>query len=117
MNSQEVGTKLISLYNEGKVEQIYQELYSNEIVSVEADGTEDVGIDSIAKKNEKWEAKFEIHSSAATGPFPHSDQFIVRFDKDTTHRPSGKRSSKEECGLYTVKEGKVVREEFFYAED
>jgi ketosteroid isomerase-like protein len=43
------------------------------------------------------------------------DRFIVRFDYDVTNKPSGRRFKMSEAGLFTVKDGKIVREEFFYA--
>jgi len=35
---------------------------------------------------------------------------------DTTHRPSGNRSTMSEIAVYEVKEGKIVKEQFFYDE-
>ncbi len=117
MNSIEVGTKLVALFNEGKMEQIYQELYSPEIISVEADGMESVGMEGVAKKNEWWEENFEMHSCSAKGPYPHGDKFILIISMDVTHKPSSKRNASDECGLYTVKDGRIVREEFFYEQN
>lgn len=108
---------MVDLFNQGKHEEIYQEIYSPEIVSVEADGKEAVGMDGIAKKGEWWEENFETHSANAIGPYPHGDKFIVRFNMDITHKLSGQRSQMDECGLYTTVDGKIVREEFFYVED
>jgi hypothetical protein len=36
----------------------------------------------------------------------------VRFDVDVTDKNSGERFQGSEVGIYTVKDGKVVREEF-----
>jgi hypothetical protein len=52
-----------------------------------------------------------------TGPFPHDDRFIVYMKMDVTSKGgpyAGKRNTFEEAGLYTVKDGKIVQEEFFY---
>jgi hypothetical protein len=38
----------------------------------------------------------------------------VRFTYDITNKPSGKRVTMDEIGLFTVKNGKIAREEFFY---
>jgi ketosteroid isomerase-like protein len=56
----------------------------------------------------------EIHSSSITGPWPHGERFIVGFQFDVTHKPSGRRIKMDEAGLYHVRNGKIVREEFFY---
>jgi hypothetical protein len=37
---------------------------------------------------------------------------VVRFDIDVTDKNSGQRMQGSEVGIYKVKEGKVVREEF-----
>lgn len=46
------------------------------------------------------------------GPFPH-DRFIVHFKYDFTHKHMGTRMTVEEMGLFTVQNGKIVKEEFF----
>ena len=48
------------------------------------------------------------------GPLAHGDRFVVGFQYDVTNKPSGKRMKMDEVGLYTVRNGKIVREEFFY---
>jgi len=48
------------------------------------------------------------------GPYPHDDRFAVRFLLDVTNKPSGERRKVDEIGLFTVADGKITREEFFY---
>ena len=58
-----------------------------------------------------------MHSAQAEGPWPHGDRFIVRFKYEVTSKAgpmAGKRMKLDEAGLYTVKDGKIVQEEFFY---
>ena len=45
MSALQVGTKLVGLFNEAKFEEIYENLYSPEILSVEADGMEPKGFE------------------------------------------------------------------------
>ena len=47
------------------------------------------------------------------GPFVHGDQFTLRFTMDVTPK-GGARMTMDETALYTVKNGKVVEERFFY---
>ena len=47
-------------------------------------------------------------------PFVGQDEFAVRYDFDVTNRPSGQRFQMTEMALYTVRDGKIVRERFFY---
>jgi hypothetical protein len=42
------------------------------------------------------------------------NRFAVYYNYDVTFKPTGKRNNMEEMALYTVKDGKVVREQFFY---
>ena len=48
------------------------------------------------------------------GPYVGEDEFAVHYDYDVTNRPSGQRIQMTEMALYTVKDGKIVREQFFY---
>jgi len=43
----------------------------------------------------------------------NGDQFMVRFSMDVTPK-GGARMSMDEMGLYTVKDGKVIEERFFF---
>jgi len=94
-------------------------LYSPEIVSVESMGNEQMpremkGIDAIREKNKWWGDNNEVHSATVDGPFVGEDKFAVYYNYDITFKPTGKRTPMEEMALYTVKDGKVVREQFFY---
>ncbi len=40
------------------------------------------------------------------------DTFAVQFDVDVTDKASKKRMQMSEVGIYTVKDGKISREEF-----
>lgn len=41
-------------------------------------------------------------------------QFAVYYEFETTFKPNGQRNRMTEMALYTVKDGKIVREQFFY---
>ena len=65
-----------------------------------------------------WNENHQVHSAKVEGPFPHNDRFAVKFNYDVTAKDGpqkGKRFQMEEIGIYTVKNGKIVREEFFYS--
>lgn len=115
MNSNELGQKLVDLYNQGDFETIYKDLYSNDIRSIEADGVVSEGMAGIQAKNEWWENSFEVHASSAKGPYPHGDDvFAVVFDHDITHKESGQRNQSDEIGIYEVRDGRIVSERFCY---
>jgi SnoaL-like protein len=93
------------------------ELYDKDIVSVEAEGMggqspEKRGIEAIHGKAEWWINTMEVHSFEVTGPFVAHDRFVVKYDVDVTDKNSKNRFQLCEVGVYTVKNGKIVREEF-----
>lgn len=95
-------------------------LYSPNIVSVESMGNETMpremkGIDAIRGKNQWWADNHEVHTTVVDGPFVGEDnKFAVYYNFDVTFKPTGKRTPMEEMALYEVKDGKIVREQFFY---
>ncbi len=117
MNTEEVAKKLVRLCSEGDYEGAVKSLYAKDIVSVEPEAMGDMpaeiqGFDAVCAKTKWWLENHEIHSSLAVGPFVARDKFVVRFDIDVTQKQSGKRMQASEVGIYTVANGKVVREEF-----
>ena len=59
----------------------------------------------------------DIHGAEVNGPWPHGDRFVVTMKHDVTPKSgpfAGRRTQFEEAGLYTVRDGKIVQEEFFY---
>lgn len=121
METKEIAEKLVKWCNAGEFEKPYQHLYSPTIVSIENDGKGEggyaEGFDGIEKKGEWWKENFEMHSSTVSEPIVADNWFSVRFEMDTTHKPSGHRSTMSEIGVYQVKDGKIVKEQFFYDEE
>jgi SnoaL-like protein len=123
MDTKEVGEKLVSLCSKGKFMDAVDSLYGKDIVSVEAQGGPEMpaemkGIDKIRGKNKWWSENHDVHSMKIDGPYPHNDRFAVRFHLEVTPKTGaakGKRINMDEVGIYTVKNGKIVKEEFFYA--
>jgi ketosteroid isomerase-like protein len=123
-NALEVGKKLVDLCRQGKAMEAITTLYSPNIVSIEAMSHPPMpakleGLAAVKGKAEWWEKNHEVHSAQVTGPWPHGDRFIVRFTYEVTPKAplpmAGKKMTLDEAALYTVKDGKVVQEEFFYS--
>ncbi len=121
MSALEIGKQLVELCNAGRSEEAVERLYDEKIVSIEGQGSEEMparmeGIDAVRRKGEWWFANHDVHEIKARGPFVghRDDQFAVEFSLDVTNKPSGQRMQMTEVGLYTVKGGKVVQEEFLY---
>ncbi len=121
-STMEVGKKLVELCKQHKYKEAMESLYSPDIVSIEAGAPpgkdpKSVGIAAVKGKADWWQANHEIHKSEVSGPWPHGDRFIARFTYEVTPKAgpmAGKRMTMDEAVLYTVKDGKVVHEEFFY---
>ncbi|MEO7522381.1 MAG: nuclear transport factor 2 family protein [Gemmatimonas sp.] len=119
MTTMEIATQLVELCRQGKNGEALDTLYADDVVSVEAMAPpggqqESHGLAAVKGKSEWWVANHEIHSATVTGPWPHGDRFVVGFQYDITNKPSGKRMTLDEVALYTVGNGKIVRDEFFY---
>jgi ketosteroid isomerase-like protein len=118
----EVGKKLVELCQQGKFNEAIDQLYSPHVVSIEAFSPPPKparveGIAAVKGKAEWWENNHQVHKAEVAGPWPHGDRFIVRFTLDVTAKAgpmAGKRFTMDEAALYTVKDGKIVHEEFFY---
>ena len=118
----EVGKKLAELCRQNKWMEAVDSLYSPDIVSIEAQPLTQMpqrteGITKVREKTVWWEQNHEVHSAEVGGPWPHGDRFIVTMKIDVTSKTgpmAGKRATFDEACLYTVKNGKIVQEEFFF---
>lgn len=115
-----VAEELVSFCRAGRNLDAINTLYSPDIVSIESMGNEQMpremkGIDAIREKNRWWVENNTVNSAAVEGPFiADGDKFAVYYNYDVTSKQTGKRNQMEEMALYTVGDGKVVREQFFY---
>lgn len=115
-----IAQELVDLCRAGRNNDAIDKLYSEKIVSIEPVAADNMpaqmeGIDAIRQKNKWWIDNMEVHSADVAGPFVGDDGFAVMFNFDTTFKPTGERTSMKEMAKYTVADGKIVKEEFFYA--
>src|ERR1700712_4563404 len=108
----EVAKKLVDLCNKNKNLQAVEELYADNIVSVDAAEMPDMpkrmeGKKAVTAKNKWFFENHDVHSQDAQGPWPHDDKFMVVFTIDCTAKvgpTKGKRMKMNEGALYTVKD-------------
>ena len=117
MNTDEVAQKVVELVRKQAWHEALDTLYDKNIVSIEAGASEGEspekrGIDQVRGKTDWWLENMQVHSFKANGPFVAHDRFVVQYDADVTDKNSNKRMQLSEVGVYTVKDGKIVREEF-----
>jgi SnoaL-like domain len=112
MTTEEVGKKVVELVRKQAWYEALDTLYDQDIVSVEATAPESRGKEAVRGKIDWWVNATEVHSFTANGPFVAHDRFVVQYDADVTDKESKQRRKLSEVGVYTVKDGKIVREEF-----
>ena len=116
MNTEQVAKKVVELVRK----QAWYEalaLYDDNVVSVEAfsmggGSPETSGKEGVRGKIDWWVNAMEVHNFKASEPFVAHDRFVVQYDADVTDKSSKQRRQMSEVGVYTVKDGKIVREEF-----
>ncbi|MFW6090381.1 MAG: nuclear transport factor 2 family protein [Actinomycetota bacterium] len=115
---QEIAERYVSLIREGKMSDALALMSANMVrvapfETAEASG-EVHGLDAIMARSHELTADYRIHHVEIDGPFVLGDRFAVRFSFEETHTPTGTPSTTTKMSLYTVVEGKIVREEVYY---
>ncbi|HZC15319.1 MAG TPA: nuclear transport factor 2 family protein [Caulobacteraceae bacterium] len=119
MTIQDIAGDLVALCKAGQFAASGEKYWADDVVSIEAGGPAGAdpvsrGKDAVRGKSEWWAGAHDVHSVEVGGPYVNGDQFIVRFVMDVTVRDSGQRMTMDETGLYTIKNGKIAEERFFY---
>jgi hypothetical protein len=112
MTTEEVAKKVVELVRKQAWYDALDTLYDQDIVSVEATAPESRGKEAVRGKIDWWVDAMEVHSFKASEPFVAHDRFVVQYDADVTEKESKQRRQISEVGVYIVKSGKIVREEF-----
>jgi len=112
----DIGQSLVAMFNEGKFKEIEDAYWSNDVASVEGYGVNMAwhGRAKVEEKNSGWMADHIIHGASAQGPYVGATGFAVKFQMDVETKSTGQRQVMEEVGVYDVRDGKIVREEFMY---
>jgi anaerobic selenocysteine-containing dehydrogenase len=120
MTTQDVANRFNELAQTGQWDAIQKELYAENCVSIEpahaaAMGMSNAeGIEAIRKKGEAFGAMVEeMHGGYTTPPVIGGNFFSVGMGMDCTMKGMG-RTKLDEVAVYEVKDGKVVKEQFFF---
>jgi hypothetical protein len=118
MTTTELATRLVDMCRNGKVEEAKEELFAEDIISVEPkEGLlpkETKGLDAIRKKAELFISMVEnFYGSIISDPLIAGDYFSVAWDTDIQMKGEPRKATSELC-VYKTKNGKIISEQFFY---
>ena len=120
MTVQQIANRLVELCRKGDYSGAQQELYSEDATSNEPENSPSpgpkhvTGRDAIIAKGKQFQEMLEeVHGSSVSDPIVAGNHFAVSLDLDATYKGMGRQEMKEVC-VYEVKDGKIVKEEFFY---
>jgi len=115
MDTKALGEAVVEHVNaDGDDKELWARHWSDSCVSVEGDGKVYEGIEALKAKYDWFFGAFTVHSCRASGPYVGPSGFAVHYEIDVEAKDgSMPRMQMQEVGVYTVENGKVVREEFW----
>ncbi len=116
--TQEVANRMNELFKQYKWNEVQEELFADDAESIEpahSQGMKSVkGKDAIKKKGEDFNNMVEeMHGGWVSEPQVGGRYITFAMGMDVTYKGMG-RQKMEEIALYEVKDGKIVKEQFFY---
>lgn len=118
MTTQEVADRLVDLCRKGSFEQAQKELYSDNVVVLEAEGAPDritEGINAVHEKGEKFNEMVEaVHKNEISDPVVGGNYFSFAMNSVMVFKGNPTPVDMNEICVFLVTDGKVSRAEFFY---
>ncbi|MEO5685607.1 MAG: SnoaL-like domain-containing protein [Chitinophagaceae bacterium] len=118
MTINEIAAELVVLCRQGKFEAAQQELFSEDVVSIEPYATpafekETKGLSAVNEKIRKFnESIQETHKIEVSEPLIAASSFCCTMRMDVTMKEGGHMDMSELC-VYQVKDGKIISETFY----
>lgn len=117
MTTEQVAKRLVELCRQGKFSEAQDELYAPDVESIEPAYSPTPyakGMDAIKEKDRQFhEATETMHSAFTSDPLVAGNFFTLTMGMDITMKGQERMTMEEVC-LYEVKDGKVVKEQFFF---
>lgn len=119
MDTAAVAKRYYELFKENKLQEIIQELYSHEIVSLEPENNLGLppvtnGIKEYGKKQGMFFSQIEeVYGGSIEMPLVSNNYFTVLTSSDVKFKGKG-RIQRDEISVFEVKDGKIIKEQFFY---
>ena len=121
MTLDELANAVVEMNRSGETDALLAKDYSPDCVAVEAYAmdpsmsAETKGMEAMKAKHAWWDSMMEMRDVTISDPMVHGeDRFAVIFGMTAVEKQSGKEHKMQEVGIFTVADGKIVREEFFY---
>src|SRR6266542_281141 len=114
MNTEDIAKKVVELVRKQASYETLDTRYddnmlSGEALSMSGGSPETRGKEAVRGKIDWWVNATEVHSFTANGPFVGHDRFVLQYDADVTDKNSNPTRHLSEVGIYTVKDGKIIR--------
>jgi ketosteroid isomerase-like protein len=118
MTTQEVANRMTELFKEYKWQQVQEELFAEDAVSIEPENSPGLktakGMESIKQKGADFNAMVEeVHGGWVSDLLVGGNYITCAMGMDLTMKGMGRMKMDEVC-VYEVKDGRVVKEQFFY---
>lgn len=118
MTTKEIADKLVDMCRKGKVEEAKEQLFAEDIISIEpVEGLlpkETKGMDAIRKKAELFISMVEnFYGDIISEPMVAGDYFSVTWQSDIQMKGETRKINTELC-VYKTNDGKITSEQFFY---
>ena len=118
MTTQEVANRFNQLAQIGQWQEIQDELFADDAVSIEPESSPGMksasGREALREKGKQFSEMVEhMHGGFSNEPQVAGNYFAVAMGMDVTMKGQG-RMKMDEIAVYEVKNGKIVKEQFFY---
>jgi hypothetical protein len=118
MTTSQIADRLVELCRQGAFDAAQRELYADDAISIEPDGTPmqvAEGLEAIQEKGRHFMASVQVmHGISISAPLVAGNFFSIAMTLDATFADRGRMAMDEIC-VYEVEDGKIVCEQFFYS--
>ena len=118
LTTQQIADRFDELAQTGQWDKIQEELFADDAVSIEPEHSHGMksaqGREALKEKGKQFtEMVEEMHGGYSHPPQVAGNYFAVAMGMDVTMKGQG-RAKMDEIAVYEVKDGKIVKEQFFY---
>jgi hypothetical protein len=117
MSTEKIARRLVELCRKGEFSQAHDELYADDAVSLEPEGSPwpaARGMQAIRAKTKQFEESVEaMHGVTVGDPIVAGSYFSLFMSIDMTPKGGARMQFGELC-LFRVRNGKIASEQFFY---